>query len=60
MAISTIDGELLEAFAGSVSGSVLLPHDDGYLDARRTQNGLIDRRPAVIVRAPARPTSPGP
>src|SRR6185312_4741826 len=50
MAISTIDGELLEAFAGSVSGSVLLPHDDGYEEARRIQNGLIDRRPAVIVR----------
>src|SRR6185436_2372346 len=50
MAISTIDGELLEAFAGSVSGSVLLPHDDGYEEARRVQNGLIDRRPAVIVR----------
>jgi hypothetical protein len=25
MAISTIDGELLEAFAGSVSGSVCFP-----------------------------------
>ena len=50
MAISTIDGELLEAFAGSVSGSVVLPHDDGYDDVRRIQNGLIDRRPAVIVR----------
>ena len=50
MAISTIDGELLEAFAGSVSGSVLLPHDDGYEEARRIQNGLIDRRPALIVR----------
>ena len=49
MAISTIDGELLEAFAGSVSGSVVLPHDDGYDDVRRIQNGLIDRRPAVIV-----------
>src|SRR4029079_1388975 len=52
MAISTIDGELLEAFAGSVSGSVLLPHDDGYEEARRIQNGLIDRRPALIVRCP--------
>jgi FAD/FMN-containing dehydrogenase len=48
--MSTIDGEVLEAFAGSVSGSVLLSHDDGYEEARRIQNGLIDRRPAVIVR----------
>jgi FAD/FMN-containing dehydrogenase len=50
MAISTIDGELLEAFAGSVSGSVLLADDDGYEAARRVHNGLIDRRPAVIAR----------
>jgi FAD/FMN-containing dehydrogenase len=50
MAISTIDGEVLEAFAGSVSGSVLVPEDDGYEEARRVQNGLIDRQPAVIVR----------
>ena len=50
MAISTIDGEVLEAFAGSVSGSVLLPDDDGYEEARRIHNGLIDRQPAVIVR----------
>jgi len=50
MAISTIDGEVLDAFAGSVSGSVLLPDDDGYEEARRIHNGLIDRQPAVIVR----------
>ena len=50
MAMSTIDGEVLEAFAGSVSGNVLLPHDDRYEEARRIHNGLIDRRPAVIVR----------
>ncbi len=50
MAMSTIDGEVLEAFAGSVSGNVLLPHDDRYEEARRVHNGLIDRRPAVIVR----------
>jgi FAD/FMN-containing dehydrogenase len=48
--MSTIDGEVLEAFAGSVSGNVLLPHDDRYEEARRVHNGLIDRRPAVIVR----------
>jgi FAD/FMN-containing dehydrogenase len=50
MAISTIDGEVLEAFAGSLSGSVLLPDDESYEEARRIHNGLIDRRPAVIVR----------
>jgi FAD/FMN-containing dehydrogenase len=33
-----------------ISGSVLTPTDDGYDEARRVHNGLIDRRPAVIVR----------
>ena len=33
-----------------MSGSVLLPEHDGYDDARRVHNGMIDRRPALIVR----------
>ena len=32
-----------------VSGAVLHPDDEGYDAARRTFNGTIDRRPAVIV-----------
>jgi FAD/FMN-containing dehydrogenase len=32
-----------------ISGRVLTPSDEGYEDARRVHNGLIDRRPAVIV-----------
>jgi FAD/FMN-containing dehydrogenase len=50
MAVSTIDGQLLEAFNATFSGAVLLPGDDGYDDARRVHNGLIDRRPALIAR----------
>ena len=50
MAISTIDGALLEALAASFSGTVLLPGDGGYDDARRIHNGLVDRRPALIAR----------
>ena len=38
--------ELAEAF----SGRVLLPAVDGYEEARRVHNGLIDRRPALIAR----------
>ncbi len=45
-----IDAERLEELRGAFSGSVLQPGDDGYDDARRVHNGLIDRRPALIAR----------
>ena len=47
---TTFDTAQLEALTGAVSGSVLLPEHDGYDDARRVHNGMIDRRPALIVR----------
>ena len=50
MATATIDGALLEALSASFSGTVLLPEDDGYDEARLVHNGLIDRRPALIAR----------
>ena len=50
MAISTIDGAVLDALRATFSGTVLLPGEDGYDDARRIHNGLIDRRPALIAR----------
>jgi FAD/FMN-containing dehydrogenase len=45
-----LDSGLLEDLAGRVSGRVLLPSDDGYDEARRVHNGLVDRSPAVIIR----------
>lgn len=36
--------------SASFSGSLLVPGDAGYDDARRVHNGLIDKRPAVIAR----------
>jgi FAD/FMN-containing dehydrogenase len=45
----TIDAEAIQGFAEGVRGAVLQPGDQGYDDARAIWNGLIDRRPALIV-----------
>ena len=50
MAVQTmLDSETIEAFVAGVRGAVLRPGDEGYDDARSIWNGLIDRRPALIV-----------
>jgi FAD/FMN-containing dehydrogenase len=43
--------EAIEAFIASVRGQVLRPGDEGYEAARKVWNGMIDKRPALIVRA---------
>jgi FAD/FMN-containing dehydrogenase len=47
-------GDLKESVSkelkGSTRGEVLLPGDDGYDQARKIWNGMLDRHPAVIVR----------
>jgi FAD/FMN-containing dehydrogenase len=48
-ATHTLDAEAIEGFAAGVRGPVLMPGDDGYDAARAIWNGLIDRRPALIV-----------
>ena len=45
-----LDPALITDLAAQVSGPVLGPEDAGYDAARAVHNGLIDRRPAVIVR----------
>src|SRR5438876_12315701 len=47
---TTLDSALVADLAGEVSGSVLGPQDAAYEAARAVHNGLIDRRPALIVR----------
>ena len=44
-----VDGEALQGFAMQMRGPVLTPDDARYDEARTIWNGLIDRRPAIIV-----------
>ena len=46
----TFDQERLQALRDGLTGSVLEPGDAGYDEARQVHNGLVDRRPALIVR----------
>jgi FAD/FMN-containing dehydrogenase len=46
----TIDPTLVDDLAGRVSGRLVRPGDDEYDELRRVHNGLIDRKPALIVR----------
>jgi FAD/FMN-containing dehydrogenase len=47
---TTFDPARVADLAGQVSGSVLGPQDAGYDAARAVHNGLVDRRPVLIVR----------
>jgi FAD/FMN-containing dehydrogenase len=42
--------QALGALADRVAGSVIRPDDEGYEEARRVYNGMIDARPTAIVR----------
>ncbi len=48
--LASIDQDRLKALAATFSGVLLRPGDDGYEEARRIHNGLIDKRPALIAR----------
>jgi FAD/FMN-containing dehydrogenase len=45
----TLDEEAVQGFVAGVRGAVLRHGDPGYDDARAIWNGLIDRRPSLIV-----------
>ena len=45
----TLDAETVQTLRAGVRGPVLEPGDTGYDEARAIWNGLIDRRPALIV-----------
>jgi FAD/FMN-containing dehydrogenase len=47
---ATLDGAHIDSLSGRISGAVLRPNEPGYDEARAVHNGLIDRKPALIVR----------
>src|SRR5262245_38424290 len=47
--MATVQEDLVAGLEG-FSGRLLGPDDDGYNEARRIHNGLIDKRPALIAR----------
>jgi FAD/FMN-containing dehydrogenase len=46
-----LDPDKVEQLRAAVRGAVLSPGDDGYDDARAVWNGMIDRRPPLVVQA---------
>src|SRR5437588_555124 len=48
--LTDLDDALVTNLTARISGPVLGPRDPGYDAARAVHNGLVDRRPALIVR----------
>lgn len=46
----SLDQDRLKSLAATFSGALLRPGDNGYEEARRLHNGLIDKRPRLIAR----------
>jgi hypothetical protein len=46
----SLEETTVEEFAVSFRGELIRPEDDGYDEACKIYNGMIDKRPALIVR----------
>ena len=47
---TVIEKAVLQEVEASLTGGILLPSSEGYDQARKVWNGMIDKRPALIVR----------
>lgn len=47
---TVLDWATVQGFKASLRGTLLCPTDEGYEDARKIWNGMIDRHPALIAR----------
>ena len=45
-----IDDLQLQSFKRNIHGNVIMPTDSGYNEVRQVYNGMIDKRPSLIVR----------
>jgi FAD/FMN-containing dehydrogenase len=50
MATATLPQSAIEEFKASLRGELIEPQSAGYDEARKVWNGMIDKRPALIVR----------
>ncbi len=48
--MTAVDSDAAQRLGREIAGSVVQPSDDAYDQARRVFNGMIDRRPRLIVR----------
>lgn len=47
----TIATETFEFFARGLKGDAIFPHEEGFAESTLIWNGMIERRPAVVIRA---------
>src|SRR2546428_6516101 len=50
MVEATVSDRAISGLGSSLRGRIIRPADGDYDEARRVWNGMIDRRPALIVR----------
>ena len=53
METNPVDGPEVRRFRDSLRGELILPESPRYHHARRTWNGLVDKRPALIAQCAA-------